>query len=828
MRTIDTAEIPEDLTNDEKLWVYNGLDCMVTKQLLQELEPQLTEGTTGLIYQFEKGLLAPAITAMRRGVRVDMDVREQLQISLSQQHTAFSGMKRNAKDKWEIVDESAPFQRLARAIWRKPINPNSPAQLKQLLYEYFQLPYQYKNAGGKRTVSTDREALESLANNYLRARPFCRALLHIRDLEKKLTVVSAPVGPDGRMRFSFNIAGTETGRWSSSKHIFDQGMNFQNITKDLRAMFIPDDGYLFIYPDLEQAESRGVAYLSGDESYINACEGGDLHTTVARMVWPERPWDKEGVELDWPTEKRADGWYRFKNGQWDDKPTAWDRLVAECNYYRQFSYRDLAKRGGHGCLTSDHEVLTRSGWVNIGEKPSEILQWSDSKSEFVPVQHWTDHLYTGCLQEFEGNSISAVMTHDHRVPYRSDNRSQVRERAAMEGPGRFMPLGHGYVGGSVILPARLIAAFMADGYQKSKNRMEFHLKKTRKIARLKDLCQYYGYTFEVKPHDKYIVHGNLPKKLNANCLNWRVDCIEDFLDEYPRWDGHVSKTSTSVFSSDLGHLQWIQTLNRLCGYGGNIQRPHKPGYPNSQPSYRLQVNNRRWATGACVKHTKSIVTSQRVFCPTVPSGWFYVRRNGKIFVTGNTNYFGTARTMARHLKVEEKLMHRFMAQYYGGEIYLRNLKRWKYDDMLELPGVTERNGLVRVQGAFPGIRDWHNAVRDQLQTEGVLTTPLGRRRQFWGRLRDDATLREAIAFVPQSLIGDILNIGVYRFWKTLDPEHALFMGQVHDAILGQVREDKLDEVIPMVEEAMTVPVPIGGRTMVIPIEHSHGRNWKEC
>ncbi|MCH7759210.1 hypothetical protein IID20_02550, partial [Patescibacteria group bacterium] len=128
---------------------------------------------------------------------------------------------------------------------------------------------------GQRTVSTDREALETLMNVYIRVRPLLKLILEIRDLESMLRVVQSPIGADGRMRFSFNVAGTETGRWSSSGHWRNvltgtaKGSQFQNITKELRAMFIPDPGYVFVYPDLEQAESRGVAYLSGDENYID-------------------------------------------------------------------------------------------------------------------------------------------------------------------------------------------------------------------------------------------------------------------------------------------------------------------------------------------------------------------------------------------------------------------------------------------------------------------------------------------------------------------------------------------------------------------------------
>jgi len=72
---------------------------------------------------------------------------------------------------------------------------------------------------------------------------------------------------------------------------------------------------------LEQAESRAVAYISGDENYINACESGDLHTLVCQMVWPELAWANDLSQ---------------------------DKKVAKQIFYRDFSYRDMSKRGGHG------------------------------------------------------------------------------------------------------------------------------------------------------------------------------------------------------------------------------------------------------------------------------------------------------------------------------------------------------------------------------------------------------------------------------------------------------------------------------------------------
>ena len=129
------------------------------------------------------------------------------------------------------------------------------------------------------------------------------------------------------MRTSYNIAGTTTGRFSSSLSDFGTGTNLQNIEERLRRPFVADPGFKFAYIDLEQAESRLVGAIEwnlfGDGRYLDACESGDLHTSVCRLAWDNLAWSA-GNDL------KA------------------DREIAEQPFYRQHSYRHMAKVLGHG------------------------------------------------------------------------------------------------------------------------------------------------------------------------------------------------------------------------------------------------------------------------------------------------------------------------------------------------------------------------------------------------------------------------------------------------------------------------------------------------
>ena len=354
-----------------------------------------------------------------------------------------------------------------------------------------------------------------------------------------------------------------------------------------------------------------------------------------------------------------------------------DRKLAEKIFYRDFSFRDMSKRGGHGCLTTDHEVLTPDGWCPIADKPPIILAWQEGKSFFDVVSHWEDKPYTGDLVVFRGNSIHAVMTPDHRVPYRADMRSgHVRERPANYGPQRFMPLGDGWIGGLQVVPARLIAAFMADGYQKSVGVMEFHLHKKRKHERLIMLCAQYGFEwYYIADKTKICIKGNLPKHPGAFQLQWTRKCLEDYVDELKYWDGTIGETSVSISSSHREDLEWLQTFGRIIGIGGAISKPYESGFGST--IWRLQQNKRKWANGNSLLHFNIAgVIDRRVLCPTVSTGWFYVRSQGKIFVTGNTNYVGTPWTMSRHLKVPVRVMELFQERYFGAFPGIPRFHRW--------------------------------------------------------------------------------------------------------------------------------------------------------
>jgi len=296
------------MSQTELLYIYNGLDCCLTDEIFNVLQPQL-DNQTRATYEFSKSLQAPVLEMKLRGVLVD-------------QHRRGIAIKKYEEQLNVIQSNLSTI--LSEGIGRS-INWRSPAQLQELLYGTLGLPpIKKRNAKGAYTPTTNRDALERL-EVYFIAQPIISHILGLRDIAKKVGVLRTGIDPDGRMRTSFNIAGTSTGRFSSSLSDFGTGTNLQNIEDLLRSVFVSDPGYKFAYIDLEQAESRLVGAIEWnlfhDGKYLDACESGDLHTTVCRLAWENLPWTSDPRR---------------------------NKELAEQPFYRQHSYRHMAKVLGHG------------------------------------------------------------------------------------------------------------------------------------------------------------------------------------------------------------------------------------------------------------------------------------------------------------------------------------------------------------------------------------------------------------------------------------------------------------------------------------------------
>lgn len=197
--------------SDEDLyWVYNCKDCVTEFEIAQVLEPMIDRMGLTEPYLFQMAQFPVVLRMMLRGVRVDKERKEALTI--------------------ELLDAIASRHTWLEAVVGRVLNPKSPKQMKEFFYDELGLPVQKVYKTGKPT--TNEAALSALALKEPLIKPITDCISELRSLGVFLsTFVKAPLGEDGRLRSSYNIAGTETYRWSSSKDAFGTGLNLQNIPK---------------------------------------------------------------------------------------------------------------------------------------------------------------------------------------------------------------------------------------------------------------------------------------------------------------------------------------------------------------------------------------------------------------------------------------------------------------------------------------------------------------------------------------------------------------------------------------------------------------------
>ena len=169
-------------------------------------------------------------------------------------------------------------------------NINSPAQMKNILFERLQLKGKVRKTG-KGALSTAAPELEKLSMEH----PIIDLILKYRELQKLKTTYIEPfpklVYPKtNRLHTTLNQTGTVTGRLSS------QDPNLQNIPiktelgQEFRKAFISSPGYKLASFDYSQLELRIAAHISGDKKMTAAFKRGeDIHTRTAAEIFKVAP-----------------------------------------------------------------------------------------------------------------------------------------------------------------------------------------------------------------------------------------------------------------------------------------------------------------------------------------------------------------------------------------------------------------------------------------------------------------------------------------------------------------------------------------------------------
>jgi len=147
--------------------------------------------------------------------------------------------------------------------------------------------------------------------------------------------------------------------------------------------------------------------------------------------------------------------------------------------------------------------------------------------------------------------------------------------------------------------------------------------------------------------------------------------------------------------------------------------------------------------------------------------------------------------------------------------------------------------VERYHQIYPGVREWHASVREELSKSRTLRNCFGRKRTFMDRWGHEL-FKEAYSYIPQSTVAEKLNLWGYVYIyerQDLFPEVEL-LNTVHDSIKFQVPldvgADRIVEVINNIKDNLETPLEWKGREFSIPVDthlgftlsEAEGLEWK--
>ena len=249
---------------DERVQKWMAYQAIVPYKIKSVLREKLKKtGMESLYDEMELPCLYALYEMEKNGIRVDGEALHQY----------------GKKLRTRIEELTAEIHAMAG----EEFNINSPKKLGEILFEKLGLKNGKKTKTG---YSTSAEVLEKLKN----AHPIIPKILEYRQLTKLNSTyaegLAGYIRADGRIHGKFHQTVTVTGRISSADP------NLQNIPtrmplgREIRKVFIPEEGSVFVDADYSQIELRVLAHMSGDAALIAAYQADeDIHAITASQVF---------------------------------------------------------------------------------------------------------------------------------------------------------------------------------------------------------------------------------------------------------------------------------------------------------------------------------------------------------------------------------------------------------------------------------------------------------------------------------------------------------------------------------------------------------------
>ena len=359
-------------------------------------------------------------------------------------------------------------------------------------------------------------------------------------------------------------------------------------------------------------------------------------------------------QYDWPK----------KEGRHD--PFAHQRVTSEFLTH----HKRCAVLNAPRCVDGSTEYLSPTGWVRIAAySGGTVAQYNQQTMQLefvVPDQY---HI-TPCLQmvHIQTRSIDQMLSPGHRVLLRRADGVECVQSAQfvhdkLQHGKTLSPWGvpvtfaapHRSGLPISIVQLRVMVAVIADGHFQrgsSTNRVVMRLKRPRKVERLSQLLLAANIPFKLRVDTSRTGMGFrvftfvAPRKEKDFSLWWECDQeqLQAIADEVLHWDGNTTTGRDRFSSFSKASADFVQYVFAAIGFCTTLKINRRHRRENEETEYVVQRHKNksgtlRLAGGSSLPERNSKLVDapdNRMYCFTVPSTFLVFRRNGHIFVSGNT------------------------------------------------------------------------------------------------------------------------------------------------------------------------------------------------
>jgi hypothetical protein len=315
---------------------------------------------------------------------------------------------------------------------------------------------------------------------------------------------------------------------------------------------------------------------------------------------------------------------------------------------------------GRMCLTGDHEVLTPSGWVRIEDwTGGRIATWNPTGEQIAFSEATAVHFpYSGEMIHIDSTRIHQISTPDHDMPIRERDGSIGKVPVAELEGKRFFH----YIRGSRRVTTkvrdndlRVLLMVQADGSYPADGGVRLAFRKQRKIERCRRLLRRAelvyaerkdyktGYTrFTIRAQDCPLWLLMFKDKTFGPWIFDSNPAI--FFEELVFWDGSWASSganSAQYYSTNQMNIDLVQAFAHLSGMYCRVHQKTDSRKPNWAPSWIANLwfspgPGTEFRNGAGRNKWSTSEYSGLVHCARTTTGFFLVRREGSVWVTGNS------------------------------------------------------------------------------------------------------------------------------------------------------------------------------------------------